>query len=149
MTKGALIMPIASLKAKVISISQNGSDNDSSVTNKLGAISSRFKYMPTIIAQDLKIEGDISSLGLIEIEGSIKGNLKGNSVVLREEGFFEGTVIAQSLSIRGTFEGNIRAKNITITSKAKVSGNIEYESLCVEDGACIDGQFKNLINNPS
>jgi len=137
-------MPIASLKSKVVSIAQNSSSNDNSITKKLEVISSNFKSTPTIIARDLKIEGQINSAGLIEIEGMIKGTLNGNSVILREEGVVEGTIIAESLSLRGTFNGNIKAKNINIASKAHITGEIEYESLSVEDGACIDGQFKKL-----
>lgn len=136
-------MPISSLKAKVASISQSNS-NDNSISKKLEVISANFKSMPTIIAQDLKIEGEITSSGLIEIEGFIKGIINGNSVVLREEGFVEGTIIAESLSVRGKFEGNIKAKNINISSKARIVGTIEYDSLSVEDGASIDGQFKRL-----
>lgn len=137
-------MPIASLKSKVISIAQNASSNDNSISKRLEAMSSNFKSTPTIIARDLKIEGQINSSGLIEIEGFIKGTINGNSVILREEGSVEGTIIAESLSLRGTFNGNIKVKNLNIASKAKVQGEIEYESLSVEDGACIDGQFKKL-----
>jgi cytoskeletal protein CcmA (bactofilin family) len=102
------------------------------------------KSMPTIISKDLIIDGDVVSLGLIEIEGQIKGSIKGNSVVLREEGFVEGTIVAESISIRGRFEGNISAQNISVSSKGKILGNIEYGSLEVEDGASIEGQFKKL-----
>jgi cytoskeletal protein CcmA (bactofilin family) len=137
-------MPIASLKSKVISMTQKGSSNDSSITKKLEEISSNFKSTPTIIARDLKIEGQINSTGLIEIEGIINGTINGNSVILREEGVVEGAIFAESLSLRGTFNGNIKAKHINIANKAHVTGEIVYESLCVEDGACIDGQFKKL-----
>ncbi len=137
-------MPIASLKSKVISITQNNSSNDNSIAKKLEVISSNFKSTPTIIARDLKIEGQINSTGLVEIEGIIRGTINGNSIIIREEGSVEGTIIAESLSLRGTFNGNIKAKNINIASKANVTGEIEYESLSVEDGACIDGQFKKI-----
>ena len=139
-------MPLASLKSKVISITQNSS-NDNSITKRLEVISSNFKSTPTIIARDLRVEGEINSAGLIEIEGNIKGTIKGNAVILREEGFVEGTIIAESLSIRGRFEGTIKAKNISIASKAKVQGDIEYDSLAVEDGASIDGQFKRMAKS--
>jgi len=102
------------------------------------------RSMPTIISKDLKIEGEIVSLGLIEIEGKIKGTIKGNSVVLREGGFIEGQLIAESVSIRGNFEGDISAQNISVSSKGKIVGNIEYGSLVVEDGASIEGQFKKI-----
>ncbi len=103
-----------------------------------------FKSVPTIVSKDLVVEGEVVSLGLIEIEGKIKGKLKGNSVVLREDGFIEGTLIAESATIRGRFEGNIHAQNIVISAKAVVFGNIEYCSLIVEDGASIDAQFKKI-----
>lgn len=137
-------MSIANIKSKVISVAQSNSSNDNSISKKLEVISSNFKTTPTILARDLKIEGEISSSGLVEIEGKINGTIKGNSVILREEGFVEGTIIAETLNIKGSFEGNIKAQNINIASKAKVTGNIEYGSLSVEDGACIDGQFKRL-----
>jgi cytoskeletal protein CcmA (bactofilin family) len=140
-------MSIASFKAKVNSMSQATSSNDNSITKRLEVISANFKSTPTIIARDLSIEGEITSTGLVEIEGKIKGTIRGNSVILREEGFVEGTIIAESLSIRGTFQGDIKAKSIGISSKAKITGNIEYGMLSVEDGACIDGQFKKIEKN--
>ena len=136
-------MSIADFKSKVVSVVQNSS-NDNSITKKMEIISANFKSTPTIIARDLTVEGDLTSAGLIEIEGSIKGKINGNAVILREEGCVEGTIIAESVSLRGKFDGTIKAKTIAISSKAKVIGNIEYEFLSVEDGASIDGQFKKL-----
>ncbi len=140
-------MQIANLKARVVAMTQGGNsdnDNNSAITRKIESISANFKSTPTIFAKDLQIEGDISSSGLIEIEGFVKGNIKGNSVIIREGGSMQGELEADSLSIKGKFEGTIRAKSINISSKAKIHGVVEYHSLSVEDGACIDGQFKQV-----
>ncbi len=132
-------------KAKVLSVTKgDSSSNDNSIAKRLEIISANFKTTPTILARDLKIEGEITSTGLIEIEGNVKGTINGNSVILREGGFVEGSIIAESLSIRGKFDGSINAKHVEISSSANVLGTIEYGSLCVEDGASIDGQFKKL-----
>ncbi len=136
-------MSIASIKAKVSSITQGDNDNNS-IGKKIEMISTNFKNTPTILARDLQIEGTIASTGLIEIEGHINGTVKGNSVIIREGGSMEGDLFAESLSIKGNFNGNIKAKNISVSSKAKLTGFIEYGSLSVEDGACIDGQFKRV-----
>lgn len=135
-------MPIANLKSKLNAAAQ--SDNESSITRKLEVLSSNFKTTPTIIARDLTIEGNLNSSGIIEIEGNVKGVINGNSVILREECFVEGSIIAELLNIRGRFEGSIKAKNINVANKARIHGEIEYESLVVEDGASVDGQFKRL-----
>lgn len=129
-------MSIVKLKSKLNTV------NNNSVGKKIGAITSSLKSTPTIIARDLIVEGQVNSAGLIEIEGTIRGTINGNSVVLREEGVIEGLVYAEFLNIRGRFEGSIKAKNISVSSKAKIIGDIEYDSLAVEDGASIDGQFK-------
>lgn len=134
-------MPTADLQAKVVPISSGIANNN--LTGKKD-VKTIVKSTPTILARDLKIEGTIGSSGLVEIEGVIQGTIIGNSVILREEGSINGQITAETLSLRGTFEGKIRAKSISISSKAKVLGEIEYETLSVEDGACIDGQFKKL-----
>lgn len=138
-------MPIANFKTKVSSIVQNDNDNGNSLGKKIEIISTNFKATPTILARDLRIEGTLTSTGLIEIEGHINGMVKGNSVIIREGGSMEGELFAESLNIRGSFEGNIRAKSINISSKAKLTGIVEYQTMSVEDGACIDGKFKQVV----
>ena len=103
-----------------------------------------FNATPTIIAKDLKIEGQIISSGLIEIEGTVIGNIKGNSVILLQSGVIEGEVEAESFSVRGKFLGTIKAKSVNIGHKAQVSGTIEYSLLSVEDGASVDAKFKKI-----
>lgn len=130
---------------------KHAAKNNDSVTNdnksrgkKVEVVSSNFKATPTIFSRDLHIDGDITSAGLVEIEGSVTGTIKGNCVIIRENGVVEGDLITESLNIKGNFKGNIKAKTISISSKAIVNGAIEYQTLCVEDGASIDGQFKKV-----
>ncbi len=139
-------MSIANLKSKFSDLVKNTSTSDS-FTKSLNQISTNFKSTPTIIARDLTIEGDLVSANVVEIEGTIKGTIKGNAVVVHEEGIVEGEIVAESLSVRGKVSGNIRAKNINIASKARITGLIEYGLLSVEDGAFIDGQFKQLAKS--
>lgn len=138
-------MSISNLKNKVAShnFKINEAMSEDNSIKKL-EILSNFKSTPTIISKDLKIQGELFSGGVIEIQGAINGTINGNSVILREDGAITGTVFAENFNIRGRFEGNIKAKYISISGKAKVRGEIEYESLSVEDGANIDGYFKKI-----
>jgi len=138
-------MSIANLRTKLAEVAQSGSENNNSIVRKFEKIGSiNLKTTPTIIARDLTIDGNLNSSGIIEIEGNIKGTINGNSVVLREESFVEGLIVSEFLDIRGRFEGSIKAKHIHISAKARVHGEIEYNSLSVEDGAYVDGQFNHL-----
>ncbi|MFT7087284.1 MAG: cytoskeletal protein CcmA (bactofilin family) [Rickettsiales bacterium] len=123
--------------------------NNSDSLGKVIEYKGNSKSMPSILAQDIKIDGEIHSSGVIEIEGSIKGIVKSSSIIIRESGSVEGEINADSINIRGLFSGNIKARNINVFSKAKVTGNIEYCSLSVEDGASIDGQFKQITDQKS
>lgn len=126
-----------------MSIKHNIENNSSNFAKKI-EILANLKTTPTIISRDLKIQGELVSTGIVEIQGMINGTINGNSVILREEGQIDGIVFAENLSIRGKFNGKIRAKNLNIANKAVVDGEIEYEILSVEDGASIDGRFKKI-----
>ena len=102
---------------------------------------------PSILSKNFQIQGDIKSSGILEIEGKAKGTIKGNLVVIREDGQVEGKIDADILNIHGAFNGDIKANKINIFKKARIIGNIEYKSLSVEDGAYIDGQFKRISTN--
>ena len=102
------------------------------------------KQIPSIIAAGTHLEGEINSTSTIEIEGQVKGNIKSKIIIIREGGIVDGEIIAETISIKGKFQGNVSAQNINIFNKARINGNIEYSSLSVEDGACIEGQFKKL-----
>ncbi len=135
-------MQIANLKPKEMQIE---AFNDNDRKKKYDIIAGKnLKTTPTIFSKDLRIEGDITSDGLVEIEGFVKGTIKGNFVIIRENGAVEGDLIAETLNIKGNFQGNIKAKNISISSKATINGVVEYGTLCVEDGACIDGSFRKV-----
>jgi cytoskeletal protein CcmA (bactofilin family) len=117
--------------------SGNNSEQNSKILNSLA-----FKSMPSILSKDFELTGEINSSGVLEIEGKVKGIIRGNSVVIREEGWVDGRIEVDSINIRGKFSGEIKARNINIFKKAQITGKIEYISLSVEDGACIEGQFK-------
>lgn len=106
------------------------------LTEKAGA--------PSILSRGLQINGDIRSSGILEIEGKAKGTIQGTSVVIRENGIVEGSIEADSLSIYGSFQGDIKSEVIHVFRKAKIMGNIEYNSISVEDGASIEGNFKKM-----
>ena len=135
-----------SLITKLQSIlnSLKNANNSDSFGKSVEQIAASFKSMPSIISKNLSIEGTLQSSGMIEIEGKIKGNVSGGSIVIREDGVMSGEINAESVNIRGSFDGIIKAKNVNIFSKAKINGNIEYQSLSVEDGASIDAQFTQL-----
>lgn len=102
------------------------------------------KNNTSIISKGLLLKGNLVSDGLLEVEGQIDGNVKGNEITIRETGSITGKLVANVVNIKGNFEGVIRSQKINISGKAVIKGTLEYVALCVEDGASIIGDLKRL-----
>ncbi len=102
------------------------------------------KTNTSIISKDLSIKGNLHSDGLLEIEGKIEGDIVGNVITLRETASVNGNITSKILNIKGKFSGIIKSERINISGKADIKGTLEYISLCVEDGASIEGDLKRV-----
>lgn len=99
--------------------------------------------IPSIIAPDSSILGNIISEGALEVEGNVEGNISCHFVCIRKQGFVKGDVVANEVNIDGEVRGLVKAKVVKLSSSAKVIGIIMYESLAIDAGAFVDGQFKS------
>ena len=98
----------------------------------------------SIISKGLCLRGNLVSDGLLEVEGKIEGNVKGNEITIRESGLIDGKIVSNTLNIKGSFIGTIKSQKINISGKASIKGTLEYVVLCVEDGASIVGDLKRV-----
>jgi len=100
--------------------------------------------IPSIIASDLKIVGNLICVGgAIEIEGEIEGNVSCGQVTIRRTGTVKGDVTAEQIQVDGEINGLVKGKDVVLAESGRVTGVIMYESLSVKDGAYIDGQCKS------
>jgi cytoskeletal protein CcmA (bactofilin family) len=130
-------MSIVNLKKETPKIQNN---------KKFELISSIYNSSPSIIAKNSKINGTLHSSGTIEIEGSVYGDINTKTLIIRQSGFFQGKIIAEDVYIQGKFEGNITVGKISISQTANINGEISYQTMSVQDGACIDAIFKKNNN---
>jgi cytoskeletal protein CcmA (bactofilin family) len=126
-------MSIVSLKKENIKIQNH---------KKFELISSLYNTAPSIVAKHSTVNGNINSAGTIEIEGIVYGEINAKILIIRESGFFQGTVIAEEIYIQGKIEGSIVVNKISISQTAILNGNISYKVMSVQDGASIDAVFK-------
>ncbi len=100
------------------------------------------KNVPTVLSCDLHILGNLSSEGMVDVDGSIEGNVKAEHVSIRTNGKVIGDVVAEQVHVYGTVRGLIRAHAVHLYASCHVEGVIIHQSLSVEDGAFVDGKFK-------
>ena len=61
----------------------------------------------SVLAQDLRITGEISSTGTIEVLGEIEGNLTARGLIVGAEGRMNGTVAAETVEVKGKLDGRV------------------------------------------
>ncbi len=94
----------------------------------------------SVVHAGLVITGDLRTDGHIEVNGRIEGTTNSRSILVREDGWIEGTVLADIAEIRGTVVGAVRATTVIIGSNARVHGSIFHNSLTIEPGAQLEGR---------
>jgi cytoskeletal protein CcmA (bactofilin family) len=106
------------------------------------SMSSSGKGMPSIISQNFRVVGNVTSEGDVQLDGTVDGNLKAKSLVIGPTGSIRGEVRADKVQVQGSVTGPIRARTVEIAKTAKLAGDVFYESFTVETGAVIDGACK-------
>lgn len=92
------------------------------------------------LSAGVKYEGNISGAGELQVDGSLKGDVRVSRVVIGEGGAVEGTVHADVLDVRGRVSGAIVAKQVKLFATARVEGDITQEQLSIEQGAWFQGR---------
>lgn len=93
----------------------------------------------SIIDKDLVVDGNISSTGRLVIKGTVKGEIKGETVVIAEEGSVYCDAKVVGITIGGTFEGEIEAsEELVILATGYCAGKVVCKDLIVESGGVLN-----------
>jgi cytoskeletal protein CcmA (bactofilin family) len=82
----------------------------------------------TVIGDGLKIFGNVTGEGLVEINGQIEGDLQCTSLILSPKGLIVGSITAEHVVVNGRVEGPIQGGDVTLQSEAHVVGDIHHRS---------------------
>ncbi len=96
--------------------------------------------IPSLIAANLTIRGNLSSNGAVQIDGTVEGDIDSKSLIVGEGASVQGTISADTVMVCGKTDGAIKGKSVQLMSKAFVTGDIVHDSLSVEAGASIEGR---------
>ena len=99
----------------------------------------------SLIAENVSLEGDLASNGDVQLDGTVRGDLKVSHLTIGETGQVEGTVMADAVEIRGRVAGTITAKAVRLYATARVEGDITHAQLAIDAGAQFVGRSVKLI----
>lgn len=96
----------------------------------------------TVIAKGITITGHLQGEGLIQVEGTVEGeiDLQG-SVSIMPTGIVKGPIDALAVRIAGTIEGNVTAHDrLRLEKTGVIDGDITTASLVIEAGGVLNGR---------
>jgi len=94
----------------------------------------------TVIGNGLKIVGNVTAEGLVEINGQIEGDLHCTSLIVSPSAQVVGSITAERVVVSGRVEGPIQGGDVVLKPRAHVVGDIHHQSLTIEKGAYFEGR---------
>ena len=103
---------------------------------------SRSKPAASILSEDLKVIGNIKTLGDIQVEGLVEGDIRAHLLTIGETATIKGEVVADDVVINGRIIGKVRGLKVRLTSTARVEGDIIHKTIAIESGAHFEGSVQ-------
>ena len=100
----------------------------------------------TTIAKGVTVTGTLHGEGIIQIEGTVEGEIDlTGAVVVKETGLVKGPVTADTIRVAGCISGDVVARDHMFLEKTgSLEGDVTTVSLVVEDGGHLNGRSNML-----
>lgn len=108
------------------------------------AVASNSTEMVSTLGAGMLITGNIVSTGAVQVFGHVIGDIHAARLVICEGAHVEGKVLAQDAVIDGFFKGTIHANSVKLQATAQVDGEIYNKSLTIEQNAQFEGVARRL-----
>jgi cytoskeletal protein CcmA (bactofilin family) len=103
----------------------------------------------SVLSADLEVQGNVISVGSIDISGRVTGEVEGQTVLLGNDGQITGKLRAGTADILGQLDGEVSADSLTLRSSARARLVAVSKVLVIESGATVEGQFSKPAAEPA
>ena len=97
----------------------------------------------SIIGSDVAITGNVAASVDLHVDGKIEGDLKCANLVQGEASEIKGAVIAETAKLAGLVDGSIEAKTQVVHASARITGDVFYENITIENGGVVEGKLSH------
>ncbi len=104
-----------------------------------------------VIGPKIQFKGELVGEEDLLIQGQFDGtiDLKGNNLIVGEQGKLNANASAKTINVQGRVEGDLFGEErIAIRSSSFVQGNIKADRVVLEDGAKFKGSIDMDMGNP-
>jgi len=120
-----------------LTVNRKSSDNTNSPARKT-------KSQLAMIGPSIHFKGELTGEEGLIIDGSIEGtiDLKGNELIVGENGDIKADVYAKTIKVNGVLNGELYGvEKVHITHTGEVTGNIYSPKVVIEEGAKFKGSI--------
>ena len=90
-----------------------------------------------------EFKGDLAVKGLLRVEGSVKGKIQADQLILSETAEVEGDLLAKKIVVGGRVVGKLKASELVeILAKGRVKGDVFTDKLLVVEGGEFNGRIE-------
>jgi len=99
--------------------------------------------MFSVLGPDVVVTGNIRASADLHIDGHVEGDVDASNIVQGAESRIIGNVRAETARLTGTVDGKVTVRQLVIERTARISGDIDYETITIENGAALDGHLRH------
>lgn len=103
----------------------------------------------SVLGADTLIKGDLSATADLHVDGRVEGDIDCGSIVQGESSEIVGGISAESARLAGTIRGSITTRELVILKTARIHGDVQYDTLTIEQGAVIEGRLSPRGSAPA
>lgn len=96
--------------------------------------------VPAIISESTVVKGNITSTGILHVDGTIDGDISCEELIIGVKGSVTGTVKAQNMHLYGSLHGKAIVDSLFIAQSAHLLGDASHNTIAIEPGAYIEGR---------
>jgi len=98
----------------------------------------------SVIAPGMKVVGDVETTGILKIEGTVQGSIRGaRQVMVGRSGVIQGDVQAEEVILGGRVVGTVTAtERVEIQSNSVIEGDVHTRSIVVFEGGLLNGNVR-------
>lgn len=99
---------------------------------------------PSVVGVGMKVIGDIEAGGVLKIEGTVEGSIRGaRQILLGRTGLVQGDIYADEIVLGGRIVGTVNAaERVEVQSTSRIEGDIHTRSIVVLEGGIINGSVR-------
>lgn len=98
----------------------------------------------SVIGPDIVSTGNLAATADLHVDWRVDGDVHCGNLVQGHDSHIKGAVKAESARLGGSIEGSVSVRQLVIERAARITGDVEYESIAIETGASIDGRLKHV-----